>query len=38
MLRREAVDLILLDIMMPEIDGFEVLRHLKNDAGCATSR
>jgi adenylate cyclase len=30
-LRREAVDLLLLDIMMPEIDGFEVLRRLKAD-------
>jgi adenylate cyclase len=31
-LQREAVDLILLDIMMPEIDGIEVLRRLKTDA------
>jgi class 3 adenylate cyclase/CheY-like chemotaxis protein len=27
----EAVDLILLDIMMPEMDGFAVLRRLKDD-------
>ena len=29
---RALPDLILLDIMMPEMDGFEVCRHLKTDA------
>jgi adenylate cyclase len=28
----ETFDLILLDIMRPEMDGFELLRHLKDDA------
>jgi len=28
-------DLIVLDAMMPELDGFEVLRRLKQDAGTA---
>lgn len=27
------IDLVLLDIMMPEIDGFEVLRRMKSDTG-----
>ncbi len=31
-LATETVDLILLDIMMPEMDGFTVLRRLKDDA------
>jgi CheY-like chemotaxis protein len=31
-LSEEHFDLVLLDIMMPEIDGFEVLRRLKADA------
>jgi len=30
-LDREAFDLVLLDVMMPEIDGFAVCRHIKEN-------
>ncbi len=30
-LRRESVDLVLLDIEMPEMDGFQTLQHIRND-------
>ncbi len=31
MLRSEQFDLVLLDILMPEVDGFQVLREMKDD-------
>jgi DNA-binding response OmpR family regulator len=32
LLNRQPIDLVLLDIMMPEIDGYEVLRRMKADS------
>jgi len=32
MIQEKPYDLVLLDIMMPEVDGYAVLKHLKNDA------
>lgn len=33
--QRERIDLVLLDVMMPELDGYEVCRRLKRDARVA---
>ena len=32
LLRSEAFDLVLLDILMPEVDGFQVLHEMRDDA------
>lgn len=32
MLARESFDLVLLDIIMPELDGYQVLEYMKNDS------
>ena len=36
MARQQHPDLIVLDLMMPEVNGFDVVEALKGDAGTAT--
>jgi len=38
LVRRERPDLVLLDLMMPEVDGFEVLETIKADKELADTR
>ena len=36
--REKLPDLVLLDIQMPKLDGIEVVKQLKADAACRSSR
>ena len=36
-LRSQSVDLVLLDLLMPEVDGLAVLRAMKEDAALVTN-
>jgi threonine synthase len=38
MIRRERPDLVLLDLMMPEVDGFQVLETIKGEKELADTR
>lgn len=37
-IRREKPDLVLLDLMLPEMNGFDILLHLRNDDDPAITR
>jgi DNA-binding response OmpR family regulator len=36
MIKKNRTDMVVLDIMMPEMDGIEVCRHMKNDEDLAS--